>query len=413
MNARRCLCGHRLTSVAPLMWCAESYAARRRWQWRTVVGIAATLILFAWIALCYINNSRFKRVEADLPTATEEELSDYYQAVRDWTSFWSSFRLTPFQSPADLRETILTTAEDRLHKNIDPRKDKEGNLRTTDDWRVSREEIDKYCQRYAGTENARRLEEWVNTQRRIQAQRLVDRLRSAATGANERLFDELLRDYQSTALPYFDAQIDEARKILNSRIVAEQVKELWKGLTIEPQNIDKMRELCKTAEELIAQRPSHRPKDEEFVQLVRRTYDQLKQSNKATISFHIETENNQAVDWQFRLDGVDKATSGGWRDPVKASKTGFRIEGDKVGVDLLHADAKVEILIKVYDWNYAPWSWWESRGELRNVTLAGLSQLTTPAVVTTNSKKEYRVLFNADEYLVEHCSGEADQGVGR
>ena len=379
----------------PIVWCVEQHAHRLRVLRMAAAAVLVCVCVSLWTILFLHNGQRLRETAGELAQAQDDRLHELYVQAQGWQG-WTTFTLTHPATATLLRQQIVGVAESRLQDSLAVRKGESGDLRTVDDVEEAEKQIADFAKGYPGTENAKHLTVWIATQRRQQAQQIVQRMGGAAKGGNERAFDDFMKDYARVASPDLDPEVGQLRDILDQAIVADQVKRLWYKWTIEPQNVDAIRGQCQIAEQTLQER-RYQEKHHEFVQLLRNTYDQLNRNHTGKISFHLESKRNHDVSWWFEIDGHDVAI-GRKRAAVKLSDGRWKIEGASATVDLL-SPKKIRVAFNVFDraLNYSQLSTPLFTAE------EFASHLQKPVLLKTETDDEYQVVFRADDQLVEHC----------
>ena len=361
------------------------------------------MLLVVWFAMFLYHGQRIKEIATSIRQASDDQLHRYYVVAQDWQG-WTLFSLTHPGSATELCQNIVKAAENQINDSLKDRKDNTGHLRTVTDWQYANKKIDPFVEHYPGTENATRLKKSLAVERLLVGQQLVRDLHAAAEGGNEGKFDDLLKEYSIVASADLDPEVDQARRILDEKIAANKVKQLWRTWMIEPQDVDDIRAKCQEAEETIK---NHPPQDKlrEFVELMRKTYDQLdkKQKQLVTVSFHLESESGHKVQAWFKINDTDVANNDTWHAPVKLPSGENEFEGASVSINLL-STKQIQIALVVRDWKWYPGGTYNSHLTTGAMTLEQLeSRLKQPIVLTTDRDEQYRLIFQIDDRLVEYC----------
>ncbi len=321
--------------LSPILWSADVHRRRIKALARalTAAVLVALVLAFGWL---WFDNSRsVAELRDNLAQANQQELADRFHQARQLESsprFWPTIGLVDI---APVPTEMSREADRRLTASLAGRRDANGHLRTADDVSAADTEVRQMAQDYAGTEPAQRWSQWFESERGMLGHRIVEQLEKFAAAGNERSFDELAKQYRAVATPELDESMQKARRTLDEHVVTDRIRALWRLVDTDPNEIDAIREQCTLAEDMIAHRPT-RDKDKQFVQTVRKVYDDLK-TNGPLVPLRLELISDKAdrLKWTVTLDGVQKLNHIDWADPLPLPKQRFQFALGSVDIDLL------------------------------------------------------------------------------
>ncbi len=321
--------------LSPILWCAEVHRRRIRALTRSLVATIAIALALAFGWLWFDNSRAVADLRANLSQANQQELADRFRQARDLQSsprFWPTVGLVDV---APVPVELSREADRRLTALLAGRRDAAGHLRQADDLTAAEAEVRQFSQDYTGSEPALRWTQWLDAERLTLGHRTVQQLEQFAAAGNERAFDDLAKQYRAVATPELDESIQRARKTLDEHVVGDRIRVLWRLVATDPAEIEAIREQCTLAEELISHRVA-RGKDKQFVQLVRKIYDDLKSNGRtAPLRLELISDKSERLQWSVELDGTKKLARSEWGDPLPLAGKRYQYLLGTLNLDLL------------------------------------------------------------------------------
>lgn len=302
--------------VEPFLWCAAQHRKRSRTLKAWTLAVAATILLVAYTLLYYCNSRSIRGLQDSLTSRNGEQLVAAYQEARSM-DFPSWTFLTHPYGGIQLRKQIVAAAGDLLEKDIHPRKDADGRLRTVEDFLQVERLVHVFGQRFPGTDEAQTLGVYLADQRRHLSCQVAGEAKLAASSGNEPKFLEAISRYSTVATPEGDKIIDDAKKIIAIVLAMEKAKQIYFTRQTKPTDVSAIRKDCKDAENQIAGKPTDR-KVIEYVETVRILYDDLNSNPDLEVRLmEIHSDNDNNVLWTAKpltCGGaeVKERTSGDW-----------------------------------------------------------------------------------------------------
>ena len=310
---------------APVLWCAQQDRERTRLKRWTLCTIVAIVLVFAYAWLYAANAKTLRDMRSAIATANTQAMAELYQQATDMHGS-TGYALTHPVERERVRQEIVGAAEADLDRSLANRTDAEGNLRTIPDYREAADDIEQFQQDYTGTENANRLDHWLEEQRVHLAGDLIAKADKAADAGNEAGFNDIEEQYQVVATDEHDKQMQDAREKLYRRLRLSAAKRLALVRGRKPSDIVTVREACREAEEeLKAKVTSPDEQTAEYVRLVREVYDDLHANGtiRRYVLSHVQGENNFEIKCTievFDSAGESLRQTSNWRTPRKTDE---------------------------------------------------------------------------------------------
>lgn len=339
----------------PILWLAQMHAKRARAMQR-IVGVVILLLALCGFTGLHALNARDLGVKwQQVPTATADELRDMYVAVKGWQGL-SRFALTHPIARKRLLGEILNHAEQAATRDYESRLDGAGDLRTLLDLQETHRCISAFEQRYRGTEPANRLNTWLEAQRLRLASIALVKMRKAAADGDQYNFDVAQREFYQTGCRTLDPEVKNAEAALWAKISAEATKRLWAAWLIRRQHVDYIRDKCRDAEEELGRNPRPRRADQDFVSLVRTTYDDLHKNGLwPKLTFRLEAGSDAAIYWKVCVKDEYRNESGVWQKPLKTEAGNWYALQCNFTYFLLH-DTDTKFIFYLTADRWGPWT---------------------------------------------------------
>jgi hypothetical protein len=373
----------------PIIWSSEVHCSRIRLLRVFAAFIIITIAAVGYTWLYGIHEKAIAGVREQLPKSNDTELHSIYSKVRNWGGL-TRFILTHPRERSRCRQDVVEAAYQWLQGNeISPRRDDNGNLRTTADYIHVGETVRVFTSRYTGEAKANDLSHWHQAQRERLANRLVEQLERAARDGKEAEFAEIEKEYIKVAIPALDPKHRELKRILDEEIVKKIVRLVFDMRVMSPRNVERVLERCRDAESELKKRPLHGSQLEEYVKLIRTTYGDLhKNGLKRTAQLsRIICPNNNSVKWSLELEKV-KRESNKFEKPVRHEKDTFRLLGKPFEMNVFAPPKVLKFTIEA-----SPgWSSSNHRGSSELNLLTALKQPQT--VLVTDKDTKYTFVFD-------------------
>jgi hypothetical protein len=340
----------------PLLWCHDSHRSRGRGI-RWIVAAILILLLALGYGWLYMTNARI--IASMRRRLAESNPAQIHSLYGEAQNLGVAYAFTHPRDCSRLKQEILTFAERKLLDDLESRFDANRNLQTVQDFAAAKEDIHQFADRYPGTEPAGRWTDWLARQREVMANKVLEKLRELVHAGNETEFKKLRDgDYQKVAVPAVDKEITKLREWLNQNVVRARLNAMW--AVVHPSDFDSIQTVraeCRKCEETLESHPMDASTREvEYITLVRRVFDDLKQNGTdEEVTLKIESRSNNPIWWFIKINTTVASKADSFT-PVQNRGPNWYGHSVSFGIDLKDLGRPVKTHIKIAEDIIGPWN---------------------------------------------------------